>query len=661
MLGTNDIVFGIILSGRIVPVEKAHSILAPCITTIPQRISVTSQSSLRSILLTSQKGFVEPLEYQHTALRDIHKWVKAERPLFGTLYSYTRKQKNAPWSHLWHEVESSMPSEFPLAVEFVADHGTDRLIARCDFTTAFGTSEKANSLLQKLEQSMQSLAVGDESVLPSCMPSEHAPSVSTKLVNGKWNGEENLMRDIKAEVVGLEPENVAADTSFFTLGLDSIVAIQFVRKLRQVGVQCSSAEVMRFPSINELAQHTGSRGRSSPSIEKPITLKPQLPVTGSNLDSGISETYPCTPLQSTMLTQTLGQTVLFKGSFVFRDERHFTKPPWVVNALDDVCVFSLHYSLYDGESMDKIFSDLSGTQFGQHAYNQQDALRSIQRTSGESQAHQYASLSKIQQTWRDRIANPDAELFDTLFVFQKSATDVRSRAWTSIDIDEDTAPTEYATNFAFEQRKSKIALCVNSNRKENLEEFPQVFEIIMCDSLQHPKNAISEIFDDLPSHLITPASDNVKRPNIQSRVNSYSFDTTLAAVLTVLAEVSNIPSTNISDNASIFSLGLNSLSAIQIATRGRKQGLNVNVADILQADDSKSGMVESSTRSTSTSLPSTDSDNLHTKAIAFAGVRDEDVEAVLPCLPGQSYHLALWLRCGRTLGEATFTYTCREK
>lgn len=150
-------------------------------------------------------------------------------------------------------------------------------------------------------------------------------------------------------------------------------------------------------------------------------------------------------------------------------------------------------------------------------------------------------------------------------------------------------------------------------------------------------------------------------------------DGTFRKLRDVLAEISGIPAIDIVAETSIFSLGLDSLSAIQIVQTGRKEGLNVSVADILQGrtvkgisqricqkdkDASKADRDQSKTEPTTEA--SLISDTLTLEALRYAGVRVDDVDDVLPCLPGQSYHLATWLKSERTLGEAVFTYDCRS-
>lgn len=305
-LGTDDLVFGTVLSGRTIPVNNAHSILAPCITTIPQRVQIDHDLSLQSIVQSAQKGFVESIEYQHTALRAIHRWAGAESPLFDSLFTYTRKLGEGRWSHLWCEFESSMASGFPLAVEIVEDQSTNRLISRCDFTAAFGPVEKAASLLERLESLTQSLANGEIISLKKSLPKEGEVHLPGDPDGSIWTQKEIVLKEIIVNLIGVDPGNVTRDTSFFTLGVDSITAIQFARQIRQHDMQCSSADVMRYSCIGKLAQRIALTTALGPAANGSVGHRKTSSTPRKNPDKKVLITYPCTPLQSSMLTQTLG-------------------------------------------------------------------------------------------------------------------------------------------------------------------------------------------------------------------------------------------------------------------------------------------------------------------------------------------------------------------
>ena len=869
ILKTNDIVFGAILSGRTVPVEGAHTILAPCITTIPQRMLLDSDSDLKQVISHAQDGFVESIEYQHTALRDIHRWVSADKQLFDTLFSYTRKHEKAQWSHLWQEVESSMPTEFPLAVEIVADRAADQVTARCDFTKAFGEPDKAWSLLDRLEQLLDGLVKGENTTLSGVFGGTSKQDAPEELLDGCWSDEETLIRDIVADIAGLSMEEITKKASFFALGIDSIVAIQLAKRLRQQGANCSSADIMRHSSILQLAQVLVSRRCRDSLTDDPVS---------SDLDGALANettakeppVYPCTPLQSSMLTQTLGSDgtlyihhhaiclslgiqnaqieqaleelmenteilrtsfhfskqahvwsgkvhrnfhlrikeydentdvahVLprIKSRFTFREERDFAEPPWRLDIVRNVYIFSMHHSLYDEESLSLLFRDLAsrlkgldvaarppfsraaialgqqsdeahrywarilhgyegieitcmstkfkettmtldvdlvrtlqkckklgitlqsvallayGKMLGQLSgrkdivfgqlvrgrtvlFDADDVigplfntvpirinlagpptsnkivLQAIQQQTGEAQSYHHASLSKVQQTWREELGGSDVELFDSLFAFQKRAVSEGSLPWTPVDIEDDRPPTEYAINFEVQQREADIAVCVNSTRIEDLKMFVRAFEQSLRDILDQPENpaavylATTHCFENRVS----------KTAGIQMRRASEDrdadrSDAILRKLRNVLAGISGIPAENIADKSSIFSLGLDSISAIQIAQTGRKEGLSVTVADILQGrtvmgishrifqkEKEEGNYKYHQPKGEPTAGPSLISNASRSEVLELVGVRDEDVEAVMPCLPGQSYHLATWLRSGRTLDEAAFIYDC---
>ena len=874
---SNDVVFGTILSGRVVPVENAHAIVAPCITTIPQRVRIKGSSSLKSIVSTAQEGFMESIEYQHVALRDIHRWVKARKPLFDTLFSFTRKRKPRVSSRLWHEMESSMPNEFKLTMEIVADAATDKVMARCDFTTAFGTLNTAESMLKRFNQLISSLVQGEGLFLEGFAPHDRENSLEES-IESQWTRKERLVRDVCANFVGIPIENVEKSASFFALGIDSITAIQFARELRDHSLQCSSADIMRYPCIGELAQRIALTNKTENMAKGFAKHKLRYGSPLEVMDGDIITIYPCTPLQSSMLTQSLGSngflyvhyhavklraqiaisrvrkawetlvagTEILRTSFhfdennvirsgvvhnavplmctqhdssikleqiikhvkdrmVFQEEGDFARPPWAIDVVGNTYVLSMHHSLYDGETLDLLFEDLSNilegaqklqrTPFSYAArtirehqaeavnywirnlegfqnvsaislaskfqeishtlkidlttvlkccksmgvtlqtmslfafaktlalssgqqdivfghvvrgrtlgkldgdgiigpmfntvpmrinltgmsVTNEDALKNIQSFTGRSQAYQHASLGQVQQRWRDKANNSEGELFDSLFVFQKRTDDVEDPLWAPVDVEDDTAPSEYPLNLAFEQRQAELGICVNSTHNEDLDALVQTFEHVFCEIFQHPKrSAIAYLPETKPITWKATDIRQIRSSEPQTTMPSYSADANLGIVRKVLSEISGIPEAKIASEASIFSLGLDSISAIKIAVTSRKEGLSVSVADILQGRTLMGICQRASQREDQNTIGKNDhsrkfaaldkSDPPSSLASEFSvsnatttvGWSRNDIEDISPCSPGQWYHLAVWLKSGRTLGEATFTYASKE-
>ena len=872
--GRHDVVFGAVLSGRTVPIENPHAIMAPCITTIPQRVNLGHEPSpILDIVKVAQQGFVESLAYQHTALRDIHRWIGADQPLFDCLVTYVQK-RSRPTTHLWTELEGSVASDFPLSIEFKADHESNRMLAHCTFTRAFGDMGKAESLLEEIDLLLGALVQG-EHITTEDLGISSADKSRVRLQtwdDSRWSTVESKMRDIAAELCGISTQDISKGSSFFSLGIDSITAIRFARWLRQSEIECSSADVMRHACIAALAEHIEGKENVDKSNSKQQSddlenVMNEIPLLTSH--DAVTQVYKCTPLQSSMLTQTLGSdgrlyanhhtirlssktTVLqlrkaweslvvrteilrttfhFSKSadswiaavhkesrrswverssigslpdslneitecFSFRDVASFEQPPWRATVLkhadEAFLVVSMHHSLYDGSSIPLIFEDLAklynGTDliprppfsdaarlisnctknaesfwleklqdFGGNgtlkamipqvseientlkmdqqtivqgckrlgvtiqtvallAYakglalicGQRDVVfghvvvgrsleipgvdaiigpffntvpvrvvlerthvtnlsmvHEIQIFSGYSQAHQHASLSSVQKAWRQKVKNDSTHLFDSIFVFQ-NAVNTESPAkglWTPVDIGYFVDPTEYPLNVELEQGRDHFKLKVNARMtREQLQDWLTTFEQIFRDIIEHPNRstlAFPASLQRLPLNVKADANHSVSEDVLKPGSDAES-------IRNALSEVSLVPPEDIANDASIFSLGLDSISAIRVAAACRARGYSINVADVLQG--LSLGGICRRLRGRTLEASNVNEERINTllshetrmKALALTNLTEQDVEEVLPCLGGQVYHLAKWLRSSRTMGEGVFAYRCSQ-
>ncbi|KAM0796692.1 hypothetical protein BDR22DRAFT_917471 [Usnea florida] len=887
VLKEHDVVFGTVLSGRILPIENPHSIVAPCITTVPQRVNIRSDKAIiTDIVKEAQQGFIASLEFQHTALRYIHRWLGAEKPLFDCLISYIQKpdSRSRPYPQVWTELENSMSNEFPLSIEFEADHEADRVHAHCTFSPAFGDLDKITFLLESIDLLLGAL-IRREDVTTEDLKFSKSDAMEVKSKRSNWDESfwtprELAIRELAAEISGIDAKEISKGASFFSLGIDSITAIRLAQGLRRAEFECSSADVMRYSCIAALAQKL-----DTPPLRNEVTRK----VAGRPLEDDMKNVmanipifssrdivtgmYVTTPLQSSMLTQTLGSdgrlysqhhvvelaahvelprlkqswaclaarteilrttfhfsTAMSKwlaavhqesldawteldvdtpmseslndlaNQFVFHEEADFEQPPWrttvLKTAIKTVLAVSMHHSLYDGESINLLLQDLArlyegmdlqprvpfsdaarailksstdaedywlrelegfdrnencpspktiGTDmieiettlkmyigstlqgckdlgvtpqtvallafaktlvcvsgrrdivFGQvvggrslempgaddvagplfntvparvifdktYTTNKAAALK-IQQSSGDSQPHQHASLGRIQQAWRQKVGDANAELFDTLFVFQNTANKVSpaSRLWTPLNIGGAVAPTEYPANFEIEQRQDAIILRLASHKalrtREQLQTWLAEFSEAFQDILEQPQRSVLAF--PAPLHGLPLTTTRNYKSHHSSPQDDIEPGSDLKCVRTALSAISGIALGEIPLNASIFSLGLDSMSAIQVAARCREDGYSVSVADVLQGR-SLAGICRRLRRSAPAkplhdtgAIISTES---RSRAIVGARVNNEDdVEDVLPCLAGQVYHLARWLKSRRTMCEAVFTYQC---
>ena len=889
-LRTDDVVFGAVLSGRTVPIKNPNTIVAPCITSIPQRVKLNTDSfTIVDIIKKSQQGFVGSLEYQHTALRHIHRWIGAERPLFDCLVTYVQKKqsRSESLSQLWTEFHGVVSHDFPLSIEFEADREANRLQAHCVFTPTFGDMNKASALMEKIDLLLGALVRGERITIKDldlsnsdALESRQKPQIREESI---WKPMELKVQKIAADICGIGVNDITQRASFFSLGIDSIIAIRFAKRLRQSGIECHSADVMRHSCIAALAQHVEGLPPHTNGVKRDTDrprvgdLKEMIPmISRLTSEDRVTDVYACTPLQSSMLTQTLGSdgrlyvhhhavrlsphlnltnlrrawerltmhteilqtTFHFSGAssswlaavhqescedwaeydtvnsvsnlliqitkeYEFRDGADFEKPPRKASVLktatENVLVVSMHHSLYDGESIHLLFQDLArlykgddiplrpsfsdaaraiakstanaedfwlrklegfennaiplsskatdmdmvdievGLQMDIHSILQgcrdlgvtvqtvallayakslacvsgrrdvvfghvvggrslampgadevigtlfntvpsrfvfdktyttnETAATEVQQTSGDSQPHQHASLGRIQQKWQQQIGNADAQLFDSLFVFQNNANTGSSAdiLWTPLDDNGAVAPTEYSTNFEFEQREENIILRVASRKarttESQLQTWLETFEQIFQDVLEKPHRSVLAFPASLQSLPLTIKSD---KSHASSR-DEIDPGPDLTCIRTVLSEITRISTEDFPVASSVFSIGLDSIAAIQVAATCRKRGYDISVADVLQGRSL--GGICRRLRERSQKPQDSDAKSLETlvstetksKAVFVTNVTNDDVDYALPCLAGQVYHLASWLKSHRAMCEAVFTYECSER
>ncbi|KAK4496852.1 hypothetical protein PRZ48_011301 [Zasmidium cellare] len=319
-LQTNDFIFGNVLSGRTIPIENADKIMGPCITTIPQRLRIEdSDATIAALLAALQSSNSSSLEFQHVSPRDIQKWTKADRPLYDTLFSFIRVQSGSSEpSTVLKQDGSDIGVDYPLAVEFEVDANADELVVRAGFTETFGSQSDADLLLEKIEMLINTAINHSEMTassfgIPVNGEGTRPAAQQEKYDEANWSPLEEQVRSIISSHTDIPEKDIHKDSAFIHLGIDSISAIRFAKKLRDNGIKVSSADIIRHNRIGSLCKHLSG---SSPAVsqetktqETPATTQKELHdalnfngVTGLGQDV---ELYECTPLQSGMLAQSL--------------------------------------------------------------------------------------------------------------------------------------------------------------------------------------------------------------------------------------------------------------------------------------------------------------------------------------------------------------------
>jgi len=124
--GDNDVVFGVVVSGRPAPLAGVESMVGLFINTLPVRVRVDGEEWLLSWLQKLQEQEVEMREHQHTPLVEVQGWSEVPRtePLFESIVSVDNYPVDVFAEQLNAElkvqaVTGRQRSNYPLAVVVV--------------------------------------------------------------------------------------------------------------------------------------------------------------------------------------------------------------------------------------------------------------------------------------------------------------------------------------------------------------------------------------------------------------------------------------------------------------------------------------------------------------------------------------------------------------
>lgn len=136
----------------------------------------------------------------------------------------------------------------------------------------------------------------------------------------------------------------------------------------------------------------------------------------------------------------------------------------------------------------------------------------------------------------------------------------------------------------------------------------------------------------------------------------------------VLSQVSGVPESDIQLASNLYHLGLDSISAIKVASRLRQEGIDVTTRDVVRADNIRHLIsIARDTKAPSkvsiqqppqwTAPPALDLDSL----LRRHHLASAEIAAILPALPMQVYMLGVWQNSRRTVFYPEFTYILRSR
>ncbi|PWW73490.1 hypothetical protein C7212DRAFT_359603 [Tuber magnatum] len=311
-------VFGIVVSGRSIPLENIEQTIGPLFNTIPSTLNLENALSWEELIKEAHNFYSESIPYHQTPLRLVNKWMRAtaEKPLFDTLFVYQKDEAtNSDSSALWELMDSAASADYPLALEVEQSHSNGvkfSLVSKGSLMTR----EMSLGLLERLDGQLR--CISDN---PACKPSvvfapekQPTPNVanldnSPNRDHASWGIEASILRQTIAALAEVYESDITMDSSIFELGLDSVEAIKLSSRLRRYGMKLSVSNIMRNPTIRKLELFL-ARSSAQPEGLAREELLPKFTerirkVWNSQRHDDIEAIYPTTPLQEAMIAETL--------------------------------------------------------------------------------------------------------------------------------------------------------------------------------------------------------------------------------------------------------------------------------------------------------------------------------------------------------------------
>lgn len=321
------ITVGIVVSGRNLAVDGVEEVIGPMFNTLPFQLEVNHGETWENVIRQCHDFNVSAIPFQHTPLRQIHKWMQVSRqpPLFDSLFVFqkrTKMTKSAMSNDLWSLTIADTLLDYPLALEIEYDEDGElelTLAAQGNFMD----KTIAHSILNQLRTIILTMVVSPSfisttvdtrriqnpetnGVNNASSTSLSPPTTGTSTTPGsapsyEWTFNASLIRSEIARLAAVEESIVRPATSIFELGLDSIDAVKLVGKLRNAGMKIAVSTIMKRPVVSDIIGNASVNPRRRPPLLDLDAIEARLRKLVSFELSNVERVLPCTPLQEGML------------------------------------------------------------------------------------------------------------------------------------------------------------------------------------------------------------------------------------------------------------------------------------------------------------------------------------------------------------------------
>ncbi|PVH82160.1 hypothetical protein DL98DRAFT_570721 [Cadophora sp. DSE1049] len=279
-----------------------------------------------------------------------------------------------------------------------------------------------------------------------------------------------------------------------------------------------------------------------------------------------------------------------------------------------------------------------------HKLSYLEAFRKLQALNADSLPFQLTPLRRIQSKF-----SPDgSRLFDTLFILQQPPRDLDSSIW-SITDDSGTMDFPLVCEVVPKHSDDTLEIILHSYTSVISEEYAhgllEAFDENLRAALENPRRQILSptVKDEIVVKM--DCREKSKSDDVKAEASSKSMSSEELKLRDIISDFTDVPAENIGRDMSIFRLGLDSVSTVQVATRLRKQGHKVLASDILenptiaQLNAFLSGSKDDIAEAAEYDFDAFDK-QFREVVCSDLGLAPEKVETVLPCTSVQKGMLA---------------------
>ncbi|KAJ5503068.1 AMP-dependent synthetase/ligase [Penicillium fimorum] len=277
-----------------------------------------------------------------------------------------------------------------------------------------------------------------------------------------------------------------------------------------------------------------------------------------------------------------------------------------------------------------------------------DIMKLSQQSNNDILPHQLSPLRRIQR----RVLGDGSRLFDTLVIFQNRNTALDCSVWELLQ-DEGNMGFPLICEIVPDESADNIKIClhfqVSHISQAVAETIAQDLVVLVGQITQYPSGQASD------KRLLGKYIPRVFEQKVSKATNSVQFFTKShqkrpwsdqeEIVREILCKLSDISSDNVSQDMTIFQLGLDSINAVQVSANLRGLGYKISSSDILEAAsiDQIASLLTSSAKVVEVEFDFELFQTHHLQSVCEQlDISSRIVQSLRPCTPVQNGMLAVF-------------------